>query len=60
MRLSDENISEINTQASEAVKANSQGKKWVCSVCGYEHYGDEPPAECPICGQPREAFKLQN
>ena len=24
-------------------------KKWVCSVCGHVHEGDEPPAECPTC-----------
>jgi len=21
-------------------------KKWVCSVCGYVHTGDEPPEKC--------------
>lgn len=24
-------------------------KKWVCSVCGYVHEGDTPPATCPQC-----------
>ena len=33
------------------------GKKWICFVCGYEHVGDEPPATCPLCGQPATAFK---
>lgn len=23
---------------------------WICSVCGYEHVGTEPPKECPRCG----------
>ena len=23
--------------------------KWVCTVCGYVHEGDQPPAECPVC-----------
>ena len=23
--------------------------KWVCSVCGYVHEGDQAPAECPVC-----------
>ena len=23
--------------------------KYVCTVCGYIHEGDEPPNECPIC-----------
>ncbi len=33
-------------------------KQWRCTVCGYIHTGDEPPAECPVCGAPREAFEL--
>ena len=31
-------------------------KKWKCSICGYIHQGNEPPAVCPICGAPREKF----
>ena len=27
-----------------------QVKKWICSVCGYEHVGVEPPKKCPRCG----------
>ena len=33
-------------------------KKWVCTVCGYVHEGDTPPAICPLCKQPAEKFKL--
>lgn len=33
-------------------------KKWECSVCGYIHEGDNPPEKCPVCGAPREKFKL--
>ncbi len=33
--------------------------KFVCSVCGYVHEGDNPPAECPICHAPAEKFKAQ-
>ena len=35
----------------------TEGKKWVCGVCGYEHTGDNPPDVCPICGQPASVFK---
>ena len=35
------------------------GKKWVCSICGYEHFGDTPPEFCPRCKQPSTAFKEQ-
>lgn len=31
-------------------------KKWKCTVCGYIHDGDEPPARCPKCGAPAEKF----
>ena len=34
-------------------------KKWVCTVCGYVHEGDAPPANCPICKAPAEKFKEQ-
>ena len=33
------------------------GTVWVCSVCGYEHVGDEPPEFCPRCKQPKTAFR---
>lgn len=33
--------------------------KWVCSVCGYVHEGDTPPAQCPQCKVPAEKFKKQ-
>ena len=31
--------------------------KWICSVCGYVHTGDEPPEQCPVCRQPGSVFK---
>ncbi len=30
---------------------------WRCRICGYVHYGDEPPDECPYCFLPKSAFK---
>ena len=35
-------------------------KKFVCSVCGYVHEGNEPPANCPQCKAPAEKFKEQS
>ncbi|MBQ7162486.1 MAG: NADH peroxidase [Bacteroidales bacterium] len=32
-------------------------KKWICTVCGYVHEGDEAPDRCPQCRQPKEKFK---
>ncbi len=31
--------------------------KFICSVCGYVHEGNEAPESCPQCKQPREKFK---
>lgn len=31
-------------------------KKFVCSVCGYVHEGNEPPENCPQCKAPKEKF----
>ena len=31
--------------------------KFVCTVCGYIHEGDEPPAQCPVCKAPADKFK---
>ena len=33
-------------------------KKWICTVCGYVHEGEQAPEFCPQCKQPREKFKL--
>lgn len=30
---------------------------WRCRICGYVHYGDNAPDECPYCFFPSSAFK---
>ena len=35
-------------------------KKFVCTVCGYVHEGDQAPEVCPICKAPREKFIEKN
>lgn len=32
-------------------------KKFVCTVCGYIHEGDTPPAQCPVCKVGPDKFK---
>lgn len=32
-------------------------KAWICPVCGYIHYGAEPPEECPVCGAAGKLFE---
>ena len=34
--------------------------KWVCSVCGYVHEGDEAPEVCPVCKAPASKFIKQD
>ena len=34
--------------------------KWRCSLCGYTHTGNEPPAKCPACKHPREYYEPAN
>ena len=31
--------------------------KYVCTICGYVHEGDNPPEKCPICGAPASKFE---
>ena len=31
-------------------------KKYVCSICGYVHEGNEPPEKCPQCKAPSSKF----
>ena len=33
--------------------------KYVCTICGYVHEGDAPPAECPVCKAKADKFKKQ-
>ena len=54
MKLPDVEEAPIVETKTESAKT---GTKWVCSVCGYEHFGDEPPERCPHCKQPKSAFK---
>ena len=34
-------------------------KKFVCTVCGYVHTGNEPPEKCPQCGALKSKFTEQ-
>jgi rubrerythrin len=33
---------------------------WVCRKCGYVHFGEEPPDNCPSCSHKRNFFELKN
>lgn len=35
---------------------DGSNRRWRCSVCGYIHEGDKPPAKCPLCGADASLF----
>ena len=37
-------------------KGDKKMSKWVCSVCGYVHEGEEAPEQCPVCKKPASVF----
>ena len=43
---------EINIKVEEELNKT----KWICPVCGYVHYGENPPEKCPLCGVPGSMF----
>ncbi|AGX43380.1 flavin reductase [Clostridium saccharobutylicum] len=53
------------TYIAENTPVEKKSEKYVCSVCGYVYEGDNPFEElpdeytCPICKQPKKAFKKQ-
>lgn len=53
----------VEKYAPETIKSNN-GKRYVCSICGYEYIGDldkEPDDfTCPICTCAKNVFKLEN
>ena len=47
----------ISQLEKDTLLKKSRPVKWLCTVCGRVHEGTEPPEFCPVCGQPRGAFK---
>lgn len=48
-----------NTKSLQTIQGELIMKKWVCSVCGYVHTGDNAPEFCPQCRVPADKFKEQ-
>ena len=32
---------------------------WVCRECGYIHYGNQPPKQCPACDHPQSYYQVK-
>jgi len=67
--MNEENVAQVEALAQElcgqeeaAVEAQPEEKatkKYICTVCGYEHEGELPADyECPLCGVGPELFEL--
>lgn len=41
------------------INLDNKEQAWICSICGYIHYGDELPEDfiCPICKVDKNLFK---
>ena len=50
----------INFNENIEKKEITKMAKWKCTVCGYVHEGDVPPAECPVCHVSGDKFLLQS
>ena len=50
LKLKTLNDSPENTKMTTDNNSEKQVKTWICSVCGYQHVGTEPPKKCPVCG----------
>ena len=53
------NSKKIDTEREDAKKEEKEISKWICSICGYVHEGDQPPEQCPLCKQPASVFKKE-
>ena len=57
-RMHDERYGALIRQLEkETLYRKMQPVQWICPVCGRVHEGTEPPEYCPVCGQPRGAFR---
>ena len=67
--MNEENIAQLNAMAqelcgqeeaaAEAQPEEKAAKKYICTVCGYEHEGELPADyECPLCGVGPDLFEL--
>ena len=50
-------VNSVKTEeVSNVTVSDWKNKKFVCSVCGYVHEGNEAPEKCPVCKVPASKF----
>ena len=45
-----------SVSTAENKQTTGSQRKWKCTICGYIHTGDGPPATCPVCGADSSFF----
>ena len=50
------NSYELKNTIEKSDNMEEKETKWICPICGYVHYGSNPPEKCPLCGIPGEKF----
>ena len=49
----------FDTLEAQQVFSRPQAETWVCTSCGHEHYGNEAPSVCPLCGKAQAYFAIK-
>jgi len=49
----------IEQLESKSVFKKEEKVWWVCRECGYMHYEEAPPKECPSCDHPQSYYELK-
>lgn len=52
-----EDIPVLREKNPQAETESEEFAAWRCPICGYVHYGQEAPDECPYCFFPKTSFK---
>ena len=50
-------LEDLPVHREKALKEDESQNAWRCRMCGYIHYGETPPEECPYCFFPSGVFK---
>ena len=50
------NSNELKNKIEKGEIMEENKTKWICPICGYVHYGTNPPETCPLCGIPGDKF----
>ncbi|SDO36881.1 rubredoxin-like domain-containing protein [Desulforhopalus singaporensis] len=51
-----EEVTDTDSHLPVAQTEKETAARWKCTVCGYIHEGDAPPAKCPVCAAPASMF----